>query len=202
MILPIPLQCFLNGGTGFVVSSHTRHWLVTCIHIVTGKVKNTTDASQFSRASLRVLGSDLVLPLVVDGKQAFIAVNDPGKDGRLLDIMAIPLSDSQYDQLSGYGSYDVNAICDIEMGEDVSAYGFAGINLLSEPKVSSFSGKILKANTARFVVDAPSAKGLSGSAVTSKNGLVGIMYGDEGSDEAPVAATCVRLNVVKPAIFL
>lgn len=94
MILPIPLQCFLNGGTGFVVSSHARHWLVTCIHIVTGKVKNTTDASQFSGASLRVLGSDLVLPLVVDGKQAFIAVNDPGKDGRILDIMAIPLSDS------------------------------------------------------------------------------------------------------------
>ncbi|NML90450.1 hypothetical protein HHL26_15455 [Sphingobium sp. TB-6] len=183
------------------MSSDNKKWLVTCIHIVTGKVENTTDVRQFEFASINALGTELNIPLVVGRDQKFIAVSDPGKSGKILDIMAIPLSDSQYSKISAFGSYDVDMICDIEIGEEVYANGFAGINLLQEPKASSFFGKISKANTARFVIDAPSIKGLSGSAVTSKNGLVGLMYGDEGSDEAPIAATCVRLNVVKPAIF-
>lgn len=201
MVLPIPLRCFLNGGTGFLVSSGDQTWLVTCVHIVTGAVINTTDARQFDGASLGVVGTDIVIPLVVGGQQAFVAVTDPKEQDQLLDVMAVPLSDEQSSTLGKFGAFQVDAICDVHRGEEVFALGYAGISLLSEPTTSSFTGKVIKANTARFVINAPSTKGLSGAAITSKDGLVGIMYGDEGSDDAPTAAVGVRLAVVKTALF-
>lgn len=201
MARPIPLRCFVNGGTGFLVSSDDKTWLVTCVHIVTGAVINTTDARQFDGASLGVVGTDIVIPLVVSGQQAFVAVVDPGRQDRLLDVMAVPLSGEQLSALGKFGSYHLDTVRDVHIDEEVSAVGYAGISLLVEPTTSPLEGRVIKANIARFVINAPSSKGLSGAAVTSKDGLVGILYGDEGSDEALTAAVCVRLAAVKSALF-
>jgi len=198
---PIPLRCFDNGGTGFLVSSKTHHWLVTCVHIVTGTVINTTDPKPFTGSALHVMGTDLIFPLVANGQQLFNAVIDPKHDDRLLDVMSVAITDDKYAKLSHFGSYDLDAIVNIEQDEKVSASGFAGIQFNSIPKPTTISGEISKFNDARFVINSPSIKGISGSAVTSDRGLVGIVYGDEGSDDAHVAATCVRLSEVKSSIF-
>ncbi|WP_338331967.1 trypsin-like peptidase domain-containing protein [Acetobacter sp. LMG 32666] len=191
------LRCFNNGGTGFIVSANDKSWLVTCVHIVTGVLNTTLDAKNFNGASLSVLGTDIIIPLSKDGKKTFNVIPNPRVKNGLIDIMAVSLSYDQRSLLCNYESYDIESIVDIEEGQEVHIEGYAGINMFSKPVVSTISGNIIKSNRARFVINTPSIKGLSGGAVCSEQGLVGILYGNEGSDESPEAGVCLKLQVVK-----
>jgi hypothetical protein len=181
-VMPLPLPLYgikgadVHAGTGFLVVAGSYGWLVTCAHLITGLRETPPKRSLFAGGRIQVL-----IPLFQGSIQRFTAATCEA-DGNLFDVIAIGLTSSEAAALSGFGMHDMATIRPPVVGEPVTATGFPGLgSALIDP--ATVSANIEQVVGASVKLDRPSIGGLSGSALMSENGLVGIVHGDVG--EAP-----------------
>lgn len=204
---PLPLNCLrpadptFNGhsGTGFLVSSRNTVWLVTCVHIVTGRDESPLDAAPFIGAHLHVLGTEAVIPFYRDGQKRFTVIrHDPTMT--LVDVMAITLSQAEIEKVSHFGMFDIDSIVPVAVTDEVSATGFPGLQTIPIPE-TTLKAQVTEIVGISLVLSKPSAAGLSGSPLVSDTGLVGIVHGDRGTPPNYVYAQALAFDSFKLSLF-
>ena len=204
MPLPIPLHGLRDStshaGTGFLVESGEKIWLVTCVHIVTGLKRTPKSAQYFYGGSLRAVENGLTICLIENGAQRFSAVEFAGTDS-LADVMAIKLTSFEADELVSYGAYNLSTVVTPKVGDIVAATGFPGMGLTAI-NPSTLQGEITEIVGVSIKISVPSAPGYSGSALLSQSGLIGIVHGDVGEPPNLTNGLALSFEVIGPQLFV
>ena len=204
---PLPLNCLHpldptfsgHAGTGFLVRGNNKVWLVTCVHIVTGRDESPIDATPFIGANLHVLGTKLVIPFYQDGHKRFTLIrHEP--TATLVDVTAIKLSRVEVEQVSHFGMFDIASIVPVRLADEVSATGFPGLQKTPIPE-TTLKAHVTEIVGISLVLSKPSAAGLSGSPLVSDSGLVGIVHGDRGTPPNYMYAQALEFDSFKLALF-
>lgn len=184
---PIPLNCLrqvgvnLEGrsGTGFLVNRRGIVWLVTCVHLVTGRDESPIDVTPFIGATLRVVGTNVEIPFYLSGQKRFSLIGHEPTN-TLLDVTALKLAAHEIQKLSHFGMYEIESIVSVEIAEMVTARGFPGLQTVSIPE-TVVEATVEQMVGISLVLSKSGAPGLSGGPVVSGKGLVGIAHGNLGT---------------------
>lgn len=197
---PVPIYCSDSAGSGFLISDGTNIWLMTCVHLISGKKETPLIASFFTTAEIRVAGTAGVIPLFVEGRQRFSVVKNE-TTGNLVDAIAIRLMPREIASLISFGMYEAGLIEPAEVGETVTASGFAGLGQQMASGATAFDPTVVQYEVDEVAgvsirLSKPGAGGLSGGPVVNEVGLIGIMHGDLGVSTEMTNALVIALDVV------
>ncbi|MDX0908912.1 hypothetical protein GOE02_06025 [Sinorhizobium medicae] len=188
-----------HAGTGFLVTDSTSVWLVTCAHIVSGKVNTPPDIDIFAHAKLYVVGTEIDIPLCVAGKPMFNPVTH-SPTGFILDAIAVKLTPSLIENLAGYGMYDLRSVVPVKIGQRVTISGFPGLGKKLIP-ATTMQANIDRITEIDVALSKPTGLGYSGGPVTRPEGLVGMTYGDVGKPSKLTNAVATLFAGPAIAIF-
>lgn len=196
---PIPVNCFDNVASAFLVTNGHTVWMVTCAHIVTGEPKSVGTDPRFGTAVIRVIEPALHLPLAVGGKSRARSVNDK-TNTYLVDAMSIKLSAEEAEALKSYGMFKLNEIVEAKVSDKVTVAGFPDLHT-GVTHVKKLKAKIDRIDGISIVLSEPSEEGYSGGPVYNNNGLIGIAYGDEGKKPIFINGLVYSLEGLRENLF-
>jgi len=204
---PIPLNCesWLGternhmAGTGFLVNRGDIVWLVTCVHIVTGQKDTPIAKAPFQLAQLHVVGANVTIPFYLYGQERFSLIPHT-PSSTYLDVAAIRLSLTEIQFLKPYGMHALESIVRPHLGEQVSACGFPGLQraLISATSLIASIEQIVGVSA---LLSKDSSTGLSGAAVTSSSGLIGLVHGNRTSGPVGNGAVVILFHDIVPNLF-
>ncbi len=201
MPLPIPLHCpidsnIIQTGTGFVVRNGDVFWLTTCVHVITNLKATPVHTSLLSGKELRVAGSPITIPVFTsDANRVRISRDD--SDGTFWDVISLRLTPQEATVLASFGTYEASSIADAKVGDHVSIHGFPNLGMTAAPH-STLDATVTQVVGATMALSKPAAHGYSGSPVVQGQKLVGIAFGDLGSDPDLTSALVLLLSLFAP----
>lgn len=204
MAKPIPLNCdSWNGlvrsqhaGTGFLVARGETTWLVTCLHLVTGRDEAPLGKEQFQRAVLRVVGTSVVVPFHLNGRERFSLITHLPTSS-YLDVTALRLSSVEIEDLKQYGIHPIDSIVAPRVSEQVTANGFPGLKT-TPIAATSFAASVQMIVGTSVVLSKDSRDGLSGAALMSSRGLIGVVHGNRAGG----GGLAISFSEIIPNLFL
>lgn len=183
---PIPLSTNSAGGTGFLVSRDATTWLVTSVHLLSELI-NTPPTSEMDVLikTLIIPETNIAIPVAtpfnVDGKRRPNVVTCQPIN-LLADVISIVLTKAEADLLTNYGSYDLNDLVAPKVGDEVRITGFPGLGdrlsqLAAVGSPQTTITEVKEVVGASAVLPNSLQEGYSGSAVTIRGKLCGVMQG-------------------------
>lgn len=200
-VQPVPFKVSYgnDGASAFIASNGSTSWLVTCLHLISGKQHTPITFEPPPGATLNIRDLSISIPLhMVKGRLNCVISSGQNK---YFDVLAVRLNSLEVGALGVFGAYDIRSFPKVNERQRLIMKGYP----IKNGHQSSMIERVVtveRVHGVSIMMRDPSVGGISGGPLLDDNRLVGIMHGSVGSPPKFENALANSFAVLGPSLFV